>query len=272
MKRYRILGWDYDSRSLLLSQLSEQASMSSLDKENYDKTITSLKFEYGEQNFDQKIQNFKDIGAKPFCVIAYHNNFLHQIRKSFVLGSYYPALTAACALGERILNHLILNLRESYKETATYNTVKKKEAFAKWHIAYSALYEWGILTDKAIESYKKLAIIRNDSIHFKIETETKDREIALKAILLLQTIINEQFSAMGYQKYFILNTPGETYVKKNFEKHPYIKLIYLPNTAHVGPNHRIEFLPEFRAIDIQYPEKEITDEEFVELRKRPAIL
>jgi len=48
-------------------------------------------------------------------VIAYHNSFLRRVRDAFASGNYYPALTAGCALGERILNHLILDLREEFR-------------------------------------------------------------------------------------------------------------------------------------------------------------
>ena len=68
---------------------------------------------YGAFDAQTKAQNLKDMGNAPFSILAFHNKFLHQIRDSFILGAYYPALTGACALGERILNHLALNLLES---------------------------------------------------------------------------------------------------------------------------------------------------------------
>jgi hypothetical protein len=66
------------------------------------------------------VKNATDLGAKSFSLVAYHNDFHEQARRSFVAGSYYPALVAACALGERILNHLLLDLRGSFKGSRSY--------------------------------------------------------------------------------------------------------------------------------------------------------
>lgn len=116
MKRYRILSYDFDTRATLLSMPNKDHWEEST-KEQWIKNKTIIKegliAEYGTVNAFKKIENFIDIGENPISVIAFHNKFLKQIISAYVVGSYYPALTSACALGERILNHLVIRLREN---------------------------------------------------------------------------------------------------------------------------------------------------------------
>ena len=57
----------------------------------------------------------------------------------------YPALTGACALGERILNYLILNLRDDFHSTPEYKQVYRKDSFDQWDAPINALASWGVL-------------------------------------------------------------------------------------------------------------------------------
>ncbi|GAG83229.1 unnamed protein product, partial [marine sediment metagenome] len=117
MKRYRVVQFDFDSRARTLAE-EVQDSWDELVKQahwNNEKRIReSLIFSYGPHSYDEKIQNFIDLGDKPFSILAFHNRFFEDARTAFVMGAYYPCLTAICALGERILNHLILLLREDF--------------------------------------------------------------------------------------------------------------------------------------------------------------
>jgi hypothetical protein len=69
-------------------------------RQNRETVLQRLKASFGEEIFDKKLQNVIALGNKPFSILAYHNQFFHQIRSAFTMGAYYPALTAACALGE----------------------------------------------------------------------------------------------------------------------------------------------------------------------------
>jgi len=79
-----------------------------------------VKLKYGELGIDCVLQNTHDLGPKGMSLISYHNAIDEQARRAFVVGADFPALVGACALGERILNHLILDLRESFKSSAHY--------------------------------------------------------------------------------------------------------------------------------------------------------
>lgn len=81
--------------------------------------------------------------------------------------------------------------------------------------------------------------------------------------------MREQFAAFGTQPWYFC-VPGEMYIKKEWEERPLIKHIFIPNSALVGPSHRVEsMIPKIIVNDqFDYEEREISDEEYAELRQR----
>ena len=216
---------------------------------------------------DEKVDNFIALDANPISVTAFHNNFLHQIRSAYVMGSYYPALTGSCALGERILNHLILRLRDNYRDTEEYKKIYRKDSFDNWDFAINTLEAWSVLLPEAVSCFRELKEIRNKSIHFNPETDTNDKELALEAIRKLQGIINGQFSGFGTQPWFIPGTRGACYIKQDYEPVPFVREIVIPNCLKVGHLHRLEHTQNGWVVHDpgNYADIEITDERFVEL-------
>lgn len=271
MKRYRILSMDFDSTvySLTLEIREEwEERIKKQHRENKKSIEKSLIDSYGSIAREGKHKNFIDFGAIPFSILAFHNRFFRQLRTAFVMGAYYPALTAACSLGERILNYLILILREDYKHTPEYKIVFRKDSFDNWDVAINALESWGVLLPDVVKNFRLLRDMRHKAIHFRPEVDRNDRELALEAIHCLRDIISNQFSAFGPQPWFITSIPGEIYIKKSWEENPFIKKIYLPNCQLVGPKHKVKALfPQVVVNDFEYEPREIADEEFSELRK-----
>jgi hypothetical protein len=184
-----------------------------------------------------------------------------------MIGSYYPALTAACALGERILNHLVLALRDNFKSTSQYKSVYNKQSFDDWDLAIDTLEAWGVLLPAAVEAFRSLKSERHRAIHFRPETDQDDRSLALSALQSLAKVIQEQFSGFGTQPWFIPGARGESFIAKAAERQPFVSKIYLPNCALVGPRHRIEFRGnQILVHDEEYPARDVTDEEFLEMR------
>jgi hypothetical protein len=269
MKRYRIFSFDFDSRAHSLDPIQEQwdEKVKELHVKNRESTIQDLAEQYGGFYLDTKVKNFQDLKFKPFSVAAFHNKFLEQIRNSYVIGSYYPALTGACSLGERILNHMILLLRDYHKNAPEYKKVYRKNSFDYWPQAIDALEAWEELLPEAAEKFRELNEKRNRAIHFNPETDHNDKELALEAIHLVQEVGSIQFSAFGSQPWFF-SVPGEIYIKKEWEDKPLIKHIFIPNSLLVGPKHTVESVMSQAVVNDQfeYENKEITDEEFHELR------
>jgi hypothetical protein len=275
MKRFRVLGFDFDSRVQVLTlPIRDEWAEQAKDQHRRSKAQVEkgLIGEFGELASDAKRQNFIDLGPKPFSVMAFHNQFLEQIRSAFVVGAYYPSLTAACALGERILNHLVLTLREDYRATPQYKRVYDKDTFDNWDMAIDTLVAWDVLLPSAAAELRRLRDHRTAAIHFRPELDEDARPLALAAIQSLSIVIGTQFSAFGREPWFITGVPGEVYLRKDWEEAPFVRKVYVPNCVLVGPHHTLESLWPVVIKDEEYEECEITDAEFCELRRahRPA--
>ncbi len=275
MKRYRVLGFDFDTRARILEteidpnwepRTREQWEINKADIQK------GLALQYGSVDVAAKIKNFTDFGALPFSVLAFHNRFLRQIRDAFTIGAYYPALTGASALGERILNHLIIRLRGYFKATPEYKKVYSKDSFQDWEKALDVLDVWQVLLPDALAAFRSLAELRHtEAIHFNPNVDTDDRDPALRACRLLCKIVQSQFAAFGNQPWYIKNTPGVMFVSLEAEQEPFVKEIILPNCHLVGPKHKIVRLelPEIEVSDdAVYPDRELADDEFVEEWKK----
>jgi hypothetical protein len=104
-----------------------------------------------------------------------------------IAGVYYPALTAACALGERILNHLIIAIREDFRTTPQYRTVARKDSFDNWDLAIDTLHAWDVLLPSVVEHYRHLRDIRHRSICISTQRRTT-------------TIAAWHFAPLGYSQ------------------------------------------------------------------------
>ncbi len=268
MKRFRIVGFDFDSRVRSFDPISDEwdEQVKVLHMQNRERTIAGLKLEFGEHRFGEKLQNFIDLGAKPFSVLAFHNRFYAQARAAFVQCQYYPALTGVCALGERVLNHLVLGLRDHYKTSVSYKHVYRKDSFDRWEAAIDALAEWKVLTAEAEGHFRQLCKMRNDALHFNLDTERNVRADALSALLTFGKVVDTQFAALG-QLPWLFMPPGEVYIRKEWESSPFIQLVYVPNAVHVGPKHQVVSVLPWQVTDTtEYEPVEVSDEEFIRLR------
>lgn len=269
MKRYRVLTFDFDARVHSLTQDVQddwEDEVKVLHNRNREQTERGLIREFGEFAAENKRQNFIELGPKPFSILAFHNLFLEQVRIAFVVEAYYPALTAACALGERILNYLILSLRNDFTSTPEFRRVRNKDSFDNWDLAIKTLETWDVLLPEVAKEYRVLRDLRNKSIHFRPEVDRNDRPLALDAIRSLGSIVGTQFCAFGSQPWFITGVPGESYIKKDWESRPFIQKVYLPNCRALGPRHMVESINPWRICEDDYEDRDITDEEFCELR------
>ncbi|UCI23982.1 hypothetical protein [Mesorhizobium sp. B2-8-5] len=216
-RRYHPFAYDFDSTPMSLDDPGEHwdEKVKALHTDNRDKAIDRLKAEYGERRHAQVVQDTKGLGAKAFSVVSYHNLMHEQARRAFVSGLYFPALVAACALGERILNHLILDLRDHYKASPHYRRVYRSESFDDWRFAVRVLEDWGVLLPDVCPVFIELATLRNRSVHFNPATYETMREDALSALKTIGRIIQRQFGAFAGQPWFIENTPGAQFIKRS---------------------------------------------------------
>lgn len=273
MKRHIVIPYVFDTRANFLKEPGEhwEESAKILYLENQAKIIEGLRVELGELNFEQKLQNFKDLGPSPLSIISHHNILYKQAQDAFIYGFYYPALTSACALGERVFNHLILDLRSNYKSTSKYRKICRKQSFQNWEYTIKILADWGVFQHPDIKyKFDELRKLRMCSIHFNHETYKNLRSDALAALSYMALIINLQFGIAAGQKWMIEGTKGAFFIKKDAEQDPFMAKYYLPQCPLVGPYYAMKFNQEghWLIFDwINYDNREISDEEFVKLFK-----
>jgi len=285
MKRYRVLKCDFDTRARILNW-GEKEKFRRLWDSNINQIKKGLQQEYGVVQFGKKCLDYQELGAKPFSIFTPHTGFIDMIRDAYTMGCYYPALTASCALGERILNRLILDLREYYpnpnkesfwdKLREIYLTttgkkvppdIYKNKSFSNWKLMIRTLRQWRVIDSEVENLSKQLGEKRHKSLHYNPRLREQLKKESLEAIKLIQKIIQKQFGAIGIPRYFF-TAKGEVYIKKELEENPFIKVYYLPNCDYVSPYHDVVDVINSKIIDREdVKDKEITDEEFVKLRE-----
>lgn len=270
-RRYRVVDMTFDTRSHWLTEaISEDWDpvVQQQHREGARRVREGLLQGYGVAGYQVKIQNFIDLGAEPFSVIAAHNFLLHQVRGAFVLGAYYPALLGAGGLGERILNELILRLRDDYADQPSTKRVSGK-SFNNWQVATKVLESWGVFDSELTRDYLRLARLRHDAVHYQPGSSSEDwRDGALAAIRLLQSIIERRFAAVGGPPTY-LGTPGEIVLARESESEPFVKHFIIPSCALVSPRHRLDAEPMGGWVvldDVEYPAGSLTDEQWADAR------
>jgi hypothetical protein len=266
-KRYRPMIMDFDARANVLStevQDDWDPTVREQWRQNIENLHRELAAEFGQREFASKLRNFKDLGAKPFSVLAYHNNFLDQARSAFVMSAYYPALVGACTLGERILNQLVIRLREDFKSSPYYKHIYRKSSFDNWQKMIDALADWEVLLPEAVDDFTKLNAKRNESVHFRHDLDREARVPALEAIQLLEAIIHRQFSALGGNPWFISGTSGASFLRREVETMPFIRLAFIPNSFLVSNRHQMHFTTDGLLVTDEVYEsvEDLTDEQF----------
>lgn len=270
MKRYRVIRHDLDTRSHIL-QPGYADNLPLEAREDWQQQVNQLAnavaAEFGMAQIEQKFQNFADLGSKPLSLVSFHNVFLHQARQAFIQGNYYPSLTGICALGERVLNHLVLLFRDEFKLTPQYKKVYGKDSFDNWGLAIDTLEGWDILLPQTAAVFREFKSTRNCAIHFRPDLDQECRGPALKALHEFNQIISLQFASFGKLPWYLTQIRGASYVRKDFENRPFVKRVILPNCELLGHKARLEYMnPGWRTIDEDdYPDVEISDEDFAQL-------
>lgn len=279
-RRYLIQAVSFDTRSQLLTTEPGpewEPDTIALHKENVGRIRVNLIHEYGNDEHDRKIDDYAALGRAPWSAVDQHTLFLNQIRDSFAFGAYYPALVGACALGERLLNELVIRLRKSYaSHPATTQDVAVHDSFSNWIVCISALVDWAVIDDPLATKFNKLRKLRNRSVHYGDHLVNSDaRNDALAAVLLIQEIIEALFRPHGGPPRFIEGTAGHSFLSLSSEDEPFVREFLLPAAVLVSPKFDMPFNLAKNWFDVlddeTYQDRfpTLTDEEFAEHRRNP---
>lgn len=246
-RRYLPLRYTFDTRNRLLDSGDDEHNWDPHIREQWERNrrqiTVGLLHELGAVDFETKFDNYRDVGVAPMSVVALHNIFLAQIRHAFVVGAYYPALVGAGALGERMLNQLVIVLRNDYRDhPATTPEIASWKSFSKWRQCTDALAGWGVLSDHLVDDFVRLGRLRHRAVHYNPGLDNTDaRDAAMAAVRLMQDIIQKLFPPLGGPPRFIEGTSGHSYLSLGVETQPLIKHFYLPASVLVSP--RFQMLP-----------------------------
>lgn len=268
---YRYLSpihYNFDTRaeSLKRPRPSWEEKIRQQHEQNRAATIEGLRSQYGSADLDTKVEAFQDFGRMPMSVVFEHTPRVWQIRDAYVTGAHYPALTASCAVGEKILNHMVMTLRKHYPNQTKMTSVYEAGSISNWHTAIQALEDWKVLRTGVGTAFRKLSAIRNRALHLDPRKKRDDRSEASSAIQLLKEILESQFGTWGQHEWFIRGTIGMLFISKEWERHPFVASYYLPNTIPVSPYFRMISQPDslWGVVDrIDLPSADtVTDEVF----------
>jgi len=265
MKRYRFFQFNIDSsRNLYTANIPEP-----IKTEYQEQHEEFLRAEYGTNNFDHKFDHWREIPTPVLSVLGEHTQLLKDIERAYVSGGLYPAMTGACCLGERIFNQVILSVRDEYKSHEHYKEIHKYQTIIKWELGIETMSNFGIISDETAAKYRELHQIRIQGVHFQAKTQDLGA-LAKRAIELINGIVADMFGIVPQNRCISwCEVPGEIYLRKEYESDPFVKKFYLPATVLVGYKHRVatENGKNVLRDASDYPDTEISDEEFVRLRK-----
>lgn len=234
---------------------------------NRDRLVAGLISQYGLSNIEQKISDFGDFGLLQFSIVSHHNTFLTQIRDAFVSGAYYSSAVALATLVERILNHLVLDLRDSYTSRPSYSRISRRESFSNWGLIAQVLEDWSIVTPDTTSIIRRIERTRNEIAHYNPSVPGNFRTIALRLKEDVDLLVRRVFGLPGEIGWLLPGTRGQFFVAKRMEEHPFVRKYIRPLNHFVGPYFTMRHDGGRWMIHDRddYESVEITDEEFASL-------
>ena len=259
MKRYRWTRFFIDTERNVVRQPNLTA-----DPRIVSSAVGGVTYQHGLLNIQDKYERWLGLSPPSLCVPTEWHELLREVESAYIHGDYYPALTSACCLGERILNHLIIGLRGYFTTSERSKEVAGKESFQDWNRLISIMSEWGILNNDLSQKFKELLNLRNPAVHFgSLEDRQNKSGQAVKGVY---SVTSKMFG-MASGNFFACE--GELYIPKEKEEEPLVKVFIVPHCYLLGYKHRVENRDDKPTIvdDEFYSDIKLSDEEFSEFRK-----
>jgi hypothetical protein len=260
MKRYMWTNFFIGTiRNFVLSPDLPQA----VKEQELDSLRRMLAAKHGTDDIEGKLERYLNFKPPDLVVVTEFHPMVLEVEDAYICGHYYPSLTGACCIGERILNVLVLRLRDYHKKSEWYKRIYGKESFDDWGQAIQILSDWNVLSRTLATTFTELKDIRHQSVHFRRLPDLENR--AIDALNCVLKITNELFGMRDD----VLFIQGHLFVKKQMEADPVVKEFYLPAAHYVGHRYRVENDKGTAVVidEHEYENREITDEEFIELVK-----
>lgn len=252
---HRVTSFAFDARVNSLKQNSSAKTQ--------EPVIRSLRADWGEADFDSKLDRFKKLDLAFIGMPDEYYELLMSVVSTYCCGYFYPAMTSAGSLGERILNRLLIKTRKHFKLSKHYKKVWNKNSFEQWDFPIKVLTEWSIISEEVANFFNELKDYRNDSVHYNDDYDFDSN--SHNAVKALANIINCQFNyASRKDVCWVFDIPGEIWLKSKMKSDPFVIEFILPHcvqlTPHCEPTAKPPKKGELIVLD------PYSDEEFIKLR------
>lgn len=261
VKRYRWTSFFIDA---VRTSITHPALPDDARERNRHEIHGWLADDFGSANIEDKYARWLALEPPALCVPGEYHDLLREIEGAYIRGDFYPALTGACCLGERILNDLVMGLKKYQTASPRYKEVARKDSLDDWERAISILRDWRIIDEEVTQHFEELYKLRKTSVHYG--DVARRAENAKKAIDALYAITRLLFG-QGIKQFFMCE--GEIHVKKEYENEPFTKEFLLPHCNKLGYRHTAEDR-HGQAVLVDhddYPSGQLTDDEFCEYRR-----
>ena len=256
---YRVFDFDFDTRVNAIKSLRESGQT---DRET--EIVNELKNEWGVVDFDRKLERFLTLDLAFAGIPEEYYTLIQSVVSAYCCGYFYPAMTSAGALGERILNRLIIRLRDYFKSSIHYKSIYRKNSFEQWDNPVKILNDWGIISNEVAYLFLELKQFRNDSIHYNEGYDFEKN--SHNSVKILAKIIEKQFDYTKRRDLFwTFVVPGEIWLRSNVKNDPFVKEFILPHCLLLGPF--CEPIGSQEKKGKKFPLKPLSDESFLEMRK-----
>ena len=259
MKRYRWTKFFIDTERNFVRHPTWAA-----DPRTVSGAVAGVAYKHGLLDIQDKYDRWLKLSPPSLCVPIEWHELLREAESAYIHGDYYPALTSACCLGERVLNHLLIGLRGYFTNSPRYKEVARKESFQDWNGLIGILSEWGILNDDLAQQFKELLNLRNPAVHFgSLEDRQKKSGQAVNGVY---SVTSKMFG-MDSGHFFVCE--NELYIPKDKVAEPLVKEFIVPHCYLLGYKHRVEDRDGKLTIvdDEMYHDIQLSDDEFSEFRK-----
>jgi hypothetical protein len=267
LRRYRLMPVAFNAGHHILEPTDPtwEPRVRQLHDENRQAMVDRLRYVHGEANLNAVIGNVRDLGSDPWSTIGWHIHLWLEVRHAFVSGAYFPAAVSAGALGERILNHLLVDLADDCASDDDRRLIAKEKA-PTYGAALRILRRWAVLEPRAVQEFDRLRSLRNSLVHFDPALYEDLRGRSLEAVTALRDAIDSQFGVLVPRR-LIHGTPGAMFARKDVEAEPFFQHYIKPVALYVSPRHSIDLDQTTGrwAVSVEEPvEADVdSDEEFV---------
>lgn len=267
LRRYRLMPLDFNAGHHSLEPTSAEAEpdIRAQADRNREAHIDRLRYLHGEANLEAVIVNIQALGADPWSTIGWHLKMWAEVRHAFVSGVYFPAAVGAGALGERVLNHMLIDLSDDCATERDRTGIEAQQA-PTYSAALDILERWDVLEPRAAQLFEQLRGIRNNLVHFNQNLYADERGCCLEAVTVLRDALDSQFGVFVRRR-LISGTPGSMFVRKAVEDEPFFRHYLAPVMPYVSPHHGIRLDTEtglwLTAAEEPVHAEVDTDDEFV---------